>query len=103
MAMDGRQWIIETESLIPIDNSRQDLVWGSPKRITRFPRLDRDYELRAAGFSTSSHHCRKLVGEVDLRVRASALSRPSFLATIISSMACARGSGLFDPITLSLN
>src|SRR5580704_15301523 len=41
-----------------------------------------------AGFSTSSHHCRKLVGVVFSAVRGSALSRPSFLAHAMSVMPC---------------
>ena len=43
---------------------------------------------RTAGFNTSSHHWRKLVGVVDCGVRGSALSRPAFLAAAMSTMPC---------------
>jgi hypothetical protein len=61
------------------------------------------YQLRTAAFSTSSHHCRKLVGVVFSGVRGSALSKPSFLATIMSSVPCAIAADIPDPVSLALN
>src|SRR5262245_4628598 len=57
-----------------IDLSSRGTSWGS---------FD---QARTAGFNTSSHHCRKPVGVVFSGVRRSALSRPRFLADIMSVM-----------------
>ncbi|MFE3168621.1 hypothetical protein [Streptomyces sp. NPDC059224] len=52
--------------------------------------------------STSSHHCRNVVGVVDPGVRGPALSRPLFFASNMSTRACAVPS-LPKPVTRSLN
>jgi hypothetical protein len=57
---------------------------------------------RTAGLSTSSHHWRKLVGVVASGVRGSRLSRPSSLATAMSSMPCAMASDIPAPVSLAL-
>ncbi len=44
-----------------------------------------------AGFSTSSHHCRKLVGLAVSVVRTAPLSRPSSFARIMSTIALHEG------------
>jgi hypothetical protein len=53
-----------------------------------------------AGFSTSSHHCRKLVGVVFSGVRGSAVSRPLFLAAAMSAMPCAMASDIPNSMNL---
>ena len=56
----------------------------------------------AAGFSTPSHHCRKLVGVVFWLVRASPLSSPSLLARTISVMPWAMASDMLRPMNCCL-
>lgn len=55
-----------------------------------------------AGFSTSMHHCRNVVGVLDSGVRVTPLSRPSSLASAMSSMPWAIGSEKPKPRKLSL-
>src|SRR5215210_3551787 len=59
-------------------------------------------QARTTGFSTSSHHWRKLVGLVDCGVRGLALSRPLSFATAMSSIPCAIALDIPSPIRLPL-